>query len=305
MGKSAGNAPIELIAMYMNTQFGAKYDVLQMQEAISTSILDIYKKTPWGYTLFYYIAAANKCHPNYVSFLMNKRTLSITAVNEILQKIPDDQKLGKNMSLIEQLYIEYQETECNDEVTLEALKNAFEGKSILMLGPGTTAKTQEQEICDYIAQNRPISVAVNYIPDKIPVDHLFLTNSRRYLQMAHKLTEETYQNLPIIATSNVTRSGGKFPFVVNYSSLIDKNAEIVDNSMVMLLKLLMKIGVKECALAGFDGYTPDTLNYLDVNMEYSYIKEKADILNQYAKDFFRDNKNKIHVQFITESYYQK
>lgn len=305
MGKSAGNAPIELIAMYMNAQLGAHYDVSQMQEAISTSILDIYKKTPWGYTLFYYIAAANKCHPNYVSFLMNKRTLSITSVNEILQKIPDDQKLEKNMALIEQLYIEYEETECNDTAALQNLHQLLADKPILMLGPGTTAKTQEAQICDYIAQHHPVTVAVNYIPDNIPVDYLFLTNSRRYLQLAHKLTDEAYQNLPIIATSNVTRSGGSFPFVVNYSSLIDKDAEIVDNSMVMLLKLLMKIGVHEAALAGFDGYTPDTLNYLDVNMEYSYIKEKADILNQYAKDFFRDNKDRIQVQFITESHYQK
>ena len=55
-----------------------------MQEAISTSLLDLYSVQPWGYTLFFYIAAANKVHPNYVSYLMNKRTLSVSAVNEIL-----------------------------------------------------------------------------------------------------------------------------------------------------------------------------------------------------------------------------
>ena len=81
MGKSAGNAPLELIAMSMNEKFGKNYDVSEMQEAIVTSILDIQKRSPWGYQLFYYIAAANKVHPNYVSYLMNKRTLSVTEIN--------------------------------------------------------------------------------------------------------------------------------------------------------------------------------------------------------------------------------
>ena len=31
MGKSAGNAPLELLAMYMNAQFGKQYDVNQIQ----------------------------------------------------------------------------------------------------------------------------------------------------------------------------------------------------------------------------------------------------------------------------------
>ena len=61
MGKSAGNAPLELLAMYMNLNFGKKYHLGQIQEAISTCILDLYHKKPWGYTLFYYIAASNRC----------------------------------------------------------------------------------------------------------------------------------------------------------------------------------------------------------------------------------------------------
>ena len=46
MGKSAGNAPIELLAMYMNEHCGRDFDVLQMQEAISTSIMDFYTQRP-------------------------------------------------------------------------------------------------------------------------------------------------------------------------------------------------------------------------------------------------------------------
>lgn len=305
MGKSAGNAPVELIAMYMDANFKKHYDVLQMQEAISTGILDIYKKKPWGYTLFYYIAAANKCHPDYVSYLMNKRTLSVSAVNEILKQLPEKDRLGKNMKLIEQLYLEYQKREACDTGSVEGLRAVLSGKSVLLLGPGTTVERQKGEILQYIAEKNPTVISINYIPDRVGCDFLFLTNSRRYLQMASKLADPAYHDLPIIATSNVRETVRQFPYVVNYSSLIDEAAEIPDNSMVMLLKLLRNVGVRECALAGFDGYTPDTLNYFDINMEYSFVKEKADSLNRYAKAFFRQFQNDIPICFVTKSYYQE
>lgn len=66
MGKSAGNAPLELLAMYMNENCGKNYDVSQMLEAIETSIMDIHNQVHWGYNLFYYVAASNKVHPNLI-----------------------------------------------------------------------------------------------------------------------------------------------------------------------------------------------------------------------------------------------
>ena len=72
MGKSAGNAPIELIAMYMNDNLGKSYNISQILEAIDSNILQFYHPATWGYNMFYYIAASNDCHPNYVRYLMEK-----------------------------------------------------------------------------------------------------------------------------------------------------------------------------------------------------------------------------------------
>lgn len=303
MGKSAGNAPLELLAMYMNINFGKQYNLGQIQEAISTCILDLYHKKPWGYTLFYYIAASNRCHPDYVSFLMNKRTLSVTSVNEILQRIPEEKKLGKDMKMIEALYLEYQKRECDDTAALTALRKLLADKPVLMIGPGRRAKTDCDKIHTYIFDHHPVVIPVNYIPEGIPSDALFLTNSRRYLQMSSQLTKPESQNLPVIATSNITGAVRPFTYVVNYSNLIDENAEFMDNSMMMLIRLLEKIGVKNVALAGFDGYTPDDVNYFDENMEYSFVKEKADSLNASGREFFAHAKAKMNIRFITPSYY--
>lgn len=304
MGKSAGNAPLELLAMYMNINFGKQYNLGQIQEAISTCILDLYHKKPWGYTLFYYIAASNRCHPDYVSFLMNKRTLSVTSVNEILQRIPEEKKLGKDMKLIDTLYREYQNKECDDTEALAKIKQHLDGKKVLLLGPGRNAAREADHIRALIAEEQPAVIAINYIPKTLKPDALFLTNSHRYLQMSSQLTKPENQALPIIATSNITETERPFTYAVNYSNLIDENAEFMDNSMMMLIRLLEKIGVKNVALAGFDGYTPDDVNYFDENMEYSFVKEKADSLNASGREFFHDMANRMNIEFVTESYYQ-
>ena len=93
MGKSAGNAPIELIAMYMNENLGKNYHISQFLEAIDSNIMDFYTPATWGYNMFFYLAASNDCHPSYVSYLMEKKTLSVKSINEILGRLQGEKKL--------------------------------------------------------------------------------------------------------------------------------------------------------------------------------------------------------------------
>ena len=81
--------------------------------------------------------------------------------------------------------------------------------------------------------------------------------------------------------------------------------EIPDNSLRMLLKLLEKMDPKKVYLAGFDGYVPDDVNYFDIKKEYSYIREKANFLNEYGTQFIREFKEKFPIEFITPSKYQE
>ena len=300
MGKSAGNAPIELIAMYMNEHCGKHYNIDQVQEAIATGLLDIFIVEPWGYTLFYYIAASNGCHPNYVSYLINKRTLSITAVNEILQMIPKELKLEKDTDMLERLYLDYQDRMCNDKIPLEKLRNQFSNKGIVALGPGSSINSKASVIKDYINKTGSIVISVNYIPENIKPNYLFLTNSLRYRQMSSQL--QGISEISIIATSNVTKTGGNFDYVLNYSGLMDRSSLVPDNSLLMMVKLLESLGVKSVSLAGFDGYSASEINYFQSGMEYEFAIKHAEELNAYVKKKFAEAK--IDIKFVTESKYQ-
>ena len=303
MGKSAGNAPLELVAMYMNEHYGKKYVVTEMQEAITTSVMDFQRKSPWGYQLFYYIAASNRVHPDYVSYLMNKRTLSITSINDILRRIPDEQKLEKNMKLVEELYMEYQKNECDDSEDIRKLSDALSDRKILMLGPGASVSRCGDKIGEYIDREAPLIISVNYINKLFHPDYMFITNNTRFLQSAGRLHDSDNADVKLIASSNLTRNDRDFDYVVNYSSVIDEKAEFPDNSMCMLIRVLIKCGCGNVALAGFDGYTPDNVNYFDIDKAYSFLNEKAEALNAYAIEFFEKVKGRIEVSFITPSEY--
>lgn len=305
LGKSAGNAPLELLGMYMNDNLGKRYDISQMLEAIDVNIMDIYQKVQWGYNLFYYVSASTKCHPSYVSYLMDKRTLSMKSVIEILNKLEGEKKLLYDHKLIDKLYLDYQTMECNDEDSLRKLENELYGRKVLVLGPGNSMEKEIDSIIRYINENKPIVIAINYIPKKYKPDYVFLANAKRYVQVSTALSDELNKNTKLIATSNVTKTEGVFDYTLNYSFLIDEATEIPDNSLIMLLRVFIKTGVTDVALAGFDGYSETETNYFNYNMEYSFAREKAKYLNEYTKGFLKDNRHHFSLSFVTPSCYQE
>ena len=237
----------------------------------------------------------------YMAYLMNKRTLSVKSINELLGKLEGEKKLLYDKDYMERLYIEYQNNEVNDRHDRERLEAEFKDKNILVLGPGVTVKTRKKEILDFIEKNNPTVISINYVPELTKPDYVFISNSKRYVQLATKLSREKHT---IIATSNVTATvTGSFAYTLNFSTLMDKDSEILDNSFIMFLKTPMDLNVKKVTLAGFDGYSSTDINYYNENMEYESIKSKADYLNRYTADFLKANKNKLETEFITESRY--
>lgn len=303
MGKSAGNTPIELLAMYLNDNFDKNYDVGQMLEAIETNIIEIQKTVSWGYNLFYYVAAATQCHPNYVSYFMNKRTLSMKAINDLLLQLDDDKKLLYDQKYAERKYLEFQKAECDDSSAVKELRSVLSGKKLLLVGPGKNMETELKKVQKYVQEEQPIVISINYIPKEISTQFIFLTNSKRYLQIKSSLNEVQNHKICVIATSNVVKTNDKFKYELNYEHLIDKSADIPDNSLVMFLRICEKIGIDKIALAGFDGYSENEMNYFNTNMEYSFVKDKAEELNTYVKKYLQNAQNVLKPIFVTNSYY--
>ena len=299
MGKSAGNAPIELLAMRLNEKYGKDYKINSMMESIDECILDFYSKSPWGYKLFFYLCALNKCHPNYLSLFMDKQNLSVSKINDLLAMIePEDKKLLFDKLLAEQTYENYINQENSDIESKEHFSREIDNREVLVIGPGKNICLQKDAVNAFIKGKKPYVISINYIPDEIKVDCVFVTNSGRYRDL-HQKKEK------IIATSNVESRNGKFDYVINRVPLIEQNEKINDNSFLMFIKFMNSIGVKELNCAGFDGYSENEDNYFNPDMEYKFVKNEAAYLNNHVRKALEEYNGKIKINFLTYSAYDE
>ena len=304
MGKSAGNCPLELLTMYANSHFNKSYDTSQILEMIDTGIMKIYERSPWGYQLQYYLCASNDCHPKYAQYLIKKKTLSMRSIDEILKQIEPSERLAYNEEHIERLYLKYQNNEINDAQTIAELREALRGKEVLILGPAKSIEEKRAQIADYIVRKAPVVISINFMPRDYALRYLFISNSKRYMQLSSKLYK-AHADMEIIATSNVTSASGKFDYVVDYSNLIDTDFEIPDNSLPMLLRLMTRLEPLRISLAGFDGYVAKkNENYAASDMEYEFVKDYAVKLNEYTKGVIMSIRDKLDINFVTESKYE-
>lgn len=301
MGKSAGNAPIELVAMFMNNKYNTQYDVQPMMESIEESIKPFFSKSPWGYNTYFYLCASNGCHPSYVQYLQKKENLSVSKVNEILAKIePADKKLLYDNVLIEKLYQNFVLSENPDDADYARLGSALREKNILLIGPGKNIKLQFEKVRKHIDAFHAVTISINYKPDEIMPDYVFLTKANRYNEMSTVLLEGDIQT---IATSNIECRNGRFDYQIYRAPLLEQKEEIKDNPFLMLLKILRKIGVKHIACAGLDGYSDKEENYVVPGMEYDFVKRAAAHLNDHIRSVITEEFGDMDIDFITYSHY--
>ena len=254
MGKNAGNACTELLASYLVKCELKAFEINHILDCAYTDIMKFNTKSAWGYSLDNLISALQDCSPNWVKFLISKNTLSINGILTILESLPYEKREVSYFTkeLAEQKYLEYMNHFANDSEAKKELSEVFNRESILLLCPGNTLKTHRAAVEQYISDNSPIVVTVNFVTDEIRADYAFISNSIRYSQMVGVCTE--LSNKPqIILTSNIVAVNVLEPdFTINFKTLYEKTQG--ESSTALLISLLKDLGVTSIAIAGMDGF---------------------------------------------------
>ena len=302
MGKSAGNANLELVASYVNKAHNGKYKMEQLLDCIYTDIMKIYRKKPWGYNLLYYLSAINDCHPDYIKYLLEKNTLSVQGINEIVSQIPKNQKLSYSRELIDKSYLDYQSVSIDDSEAYYLLGNILIGKPLLLVFPGKSINLNAERIDEFIKRNRPIVISINFIPPQIDVDLVFIGNRQRYGQIADLYFAAANNRPDVVATSNILESNVPIAYKLNYERLVASDYEVADNSAILLLSFLKNLGVRKTALAGLDGFTANPeMNYSDPYMDMASAESFRLQSNQDLKTFLASLREAMTLEFITSS----
>lgn len=298
MGRGAGNLCTELIVRYLNECGKGNYDLVPVLDAIDNYIYPISLKFSWGYNAHYYMSAIYGCHPNYASYLMNLQTLTMNEVNTILQSLPKDKRHLFDKKLIEQLYLDFQNSNSKNDIQL--LNQSIHGNEVLLIAPGNSVTKYEAEIINYINLHHPIVIAVNFMPKKISVKYVFISNRKRFASSDFKNI-----NAQVIATSNLSTDAKNIIFV-DYYSLCDSRFNQPDNAGMMALRLLAQLKTKNVVLAGFDGFSTNAeQNYYDEAISDHNTRQIAREKNADYASQLLDISNKLSIQFLTPSIYKK
>lgn len=306
MGRGAGNTPTELIAQYMVSKLGYSYDMDALLDVMDGYMDNIRSRASWGYSTPYFIAGCYSAHVNNITYLTKKNSIQSKDIRYILNKIGADARKRYHYDLLEETYLQYLQSDINDQDAMEKLKEQLSGRNIVVIVPGKTATSQVDEIREVIQKQNAVVLTVNFIHDQITSDYVYIGNIKRYNYW--KNTEQ-FEKVKKILTSNIVANieeGNSL--IVSFANLVKCGWEHLDNSTIMLLRLLDLLDVSSINLAGFDGYSyhaDGSLNYADKYLELSNVKDNPIKLNEEITSMLVDYKNtrisSAPIHFITES----
>ena len=296
MGRGAGNLCTELITQYINDNYNGHYDIVPILKIIDEQINPIFSQTPWGYSVPYYLAATNHCHPNYAKYLVDKQTVPVEVINELLQSIPDNKKSGYDVNLIKQIYLDNFSKNIDDASVVNKFQEILKNRKILLMAPGKSLSNEGDKINNFINENKPFVISINFIPQDYNANVTFISNMKRFSSL------DNYDK-PLLVTSNIENIPEK-AHVLNYSSYLN-NSKMYDNAALMCLKLLESIGVKEINLAGLDGFsTIPAENYVSSELINNAKENEFDERNEIMSEELRKISKIIKLNFITKTHYQ-
>ncbi len=305
-GRSAGNAHTELMAQFMNKKCGAAYDINELLDLIDSVIVAAQEKATWGYSIPYFIAGVHNAHTFNVNQLLKRHNLKSKDLRGIIERLDEVQKKAYDYTLLEKLYVEYFDQPVDDSETIAALRQAFEGRKLLLLAPGQSVQSKKAEIDRFVAEENPIVIGVNNLIDGYKLDYIFYSGATRYQNLQYQ--DDSAVGMPqIIVSSNIKTLAAQNEMIVDYRSLLKFGWVNIDSSAILLLRLLLKCGVQDVYIAGLDGYKAFGQAFYKTELDTG-LAEHDRVLHtedNYAmmQDIQKENPT-FGVHFLTDSAYE-
>ena len=296
MGRVPGNLCIEQIMDHLNYQYGKKYSTESAYDAIDDFIAPIKREIPWGYSVPYALSGKYGLHRTYAEFLMGKNRLKTKDIQRILRLIDKDHIEMFDESYIEDLYRKYVSVEYDDGRSISFLSETLNNREVLILCPGRSLLENQEKIESYINKHHAIVITVNFIPDFLQTDMVFCANAKRLSNIKHK------NNVTRLITSNlVTDAEREYEYVFSFNNSVYFHETFCEDSTLMLLKILLRAGCTEIAIAGFDGFQEGHRNYyLD-----DYTREEGkNISVDKVRSILSTTLEPMRLHFITPSNYE-
>lgn len=294
MGRGAGNLNTELFANELNLDKNRKYDIKPLIRIMDEVLNRFYDEKPWGYSFPNYLSASYMIHPNYATFLCEKNTLTIDAIDDIFSMLEREKAVEFDGEYIEQIYEQYMSKEKVNDERLEEFQNDLQNKKILLIAPGKSAAVQSEKIKSFIEREHPIVISINHEYKQQRVDYVFVSNMRRFEEIPSDI------NIKLLTTSNIKTDKAYMSF--DYYSLLNEMGSVKDNAGLMAIELIKKIHCDELWLAGYDGYDYiSSDNYETNDLVLVMNKHQIDEINSGMRQALKRYSEKMQLHFLTKT----
>ncbi|MFW3405393.1 3-deoxy-manno-octulosonate cytidylyltransferase [Aliarcobacter butzleri] len=295
IGRGAGNLNTELIADYLNSSHEKSYDTLPLLEIIDELLASLMAKNSWGFSPAQFLSSSYNCHPNYVSYLVNKNTNYIVSIKKILDNLPEENKSSFDKELIEKLYREYiLEPKSNIKGELKLSHD----KNILLIASGKSINDYKSFLELKVKDTNYQLIGLNH-KSSIGCDYYFFTNQKRYDEFYERI-----EHSKIIVTNNIQIKNDVLA-IIDYKKLAFVNGKFISNVTISFINYLINTGFNKVAIAGLDGYKENINNYnyeeTSVVNDNKTLQEQNNILEETINIL----KEKISIEFLTPSIFEK
>jgi len=293
MGKVPGNLCIEQMMDYLNIEYRTNYSTEPVYDAIDEFIMPIHAQTGWGYSIPYAISAQCSVHRTYAEYLTQKERLRTKDIRRLLNSIDRDNAEIFNKSYIENLYQNYMGVEYDDSKLLRELEKEFEGyQKVVIIAPGASIKNYKFE--ESIVEGS-CTISVNFVYDKLDITFCFFSNAKR-LGYAMDLDFSK-----MIVSSNLVGDVGNAKYIVSRNELVYHDDVFCDDSTLMFLNLIKRLGKKKVYIAGFDGFTKGVNNFYDQGLERKVRED--DYETEKRSQILKNCYSSLDITYLTPSVY--
>lgn len=298
MGRGAGNLNTEIFVDYLNRSFGASYKINPLLEIIDNYLEAIYYKKKWGFSVAYYLSAIYDCHPNYANFYVNKKTLTILAIEGLLYSIENTKKDSFDVKYAEKLYLKYN---VKISSTRRSPTNLFVNKDVFLVASGSSVSRNIDAVNKVNSKNGVMSISLNHIPT-FKVDYCLFTNQKRYVEFVEEINADN-----LIISSNITpHTKHTNVYTLDHEELILDDCTYSDNVASLILNYLVHENVKHVYIAGLDGYDTHKMD----NYYYEETDQMFDVFEMQKRNegiacFIRHYAQKFRISFVTPSMFEK
>lgn len=304
-GRGAGNPHTECLAEFLNKKFGQNKDLDALLDIIDYLMPKFIQECEWGYSIPYFLSGIHSSHVFNVNHLLRRHNIKSKDLRAIIEKLDNKQKKAYDYKLLERLYVEHFDREIDDKKSLEDLSVKLRDREILLLVPGKTLSSQKDKVEYFIQSKNPIVIFVNNYISKFRSDYIFFSGVHRYQDFING-EDVNSSEAKILLTSNIKSEANLNEMIFNYLPLVKFGWINVDSSAILLLRLLIKLGIKRVFFAGFDGFSGESdSNYYDNSLVTTTNKEDLLLLTKETKEMLADLKNSIDIHFVTDSLYSE